>query len=926
MAGSPAPALPAAAQPSGDDAQMEDKLIAWKRFLYTMQRREFDRSVTAGRALLDLGLTPRDVLRLVDQAGRPGRIEGIFARRPVRPGDDSLDRIVREIERMYDTAREPFLSDARALLAALRAERFDDAAGPAAVLAQAIRDGQIGRVEFAQIGEQAGSFGIFGQLLERGASRGAQSIAGPDLVYLASAFELGRQIDSSVVSSFLHFVTTDQDDLADAAARTLLSRNLDAEDFIDIVRESGKETTFPEAITRSRRSPIPALRESAERLDFLRETGFRVRARRPDEIERNIGLLAGTGRQRIVATERLLVAGEYALPRLLETYSRSPDALLRTQSRQVIAQMPRQAALPLALTLRDSPADQQILLVGLLREFRTNIWTPFVHELMSSTPDAKVREACERALADRFGPAGLAGDVAQSFFQLAEGYYKEGLDFTSFVDEPMQLFWSFDPSGRLFAQAIRTEVYHEAVAMALAERSLNARSDSNPALSLWLAANFSREIDSLPDYRNPVYPPTNPSASYFAQAFGHEHSQWTLGLAIDTRDTQLALRAIDAIRATAGSVAMRTPIVFRGTSDAVERRPLLEALSYSNRRVQYEAAVAIAASQPDTDFDGAERVVPLLASAIRDSGKRIVAIISTDAERQGALREYFTSQGWVAIGAPSLADLAPAIETSPGIDLVVVETPIEQIRETIRNVRENRRLGATPVFAMGEGVAFERLVGPLDRDPSIMVRRNDLDETRFAAAVELLLETASGGLIDPVDAARLADASLEQLRTLAISGNTVLDVSDASLAMIAALDELSGGNAQQIRRRERVAEILSRIDDPRAQRALVDAALLAASSAPAAPRGMAEDRWDPRTRHAVALIQASAESAKRFGGMLRSQEIEAITNLVLARSDDAAVGENAASLMGSLGLPNDRILRLVFDAQPAPDRVTSTDR
>ena len=56
------------------------------------------------------------------------------------------------------------------------------------------------------------------------------------------------------------------------------------------------------------------------------------------------------------------------------------------------------------------------------------------------------------------------------------------------------------------------------------------------------------------------------------------------------------------------------------------RQPLLEALSYPDRRVQYEAALTLGNAMPQQRFAGDQAVVPTLASAVRQGGKAMAVV------------------------------------------------------------------------------------------------------------------------------------------------------------------------------------------------------------------------------------------------------------------------------------------------------------
>ena len=698
--------------------------------------------------------------------------------------------------------------------------------------------------------------------------------------------EPGQLADAQLVRDFVYFVQIDAYEVAADYGAEILRRGYEGERFVAIVSETREQERFENAIARARRViQDPGLRRIAEEIDQLYETGRRQQARRPSEIARNIELLTGPQRGRILARDRLVFAGEYAVPQLFEAYMQSEDPILRAQSRTVLRELGRQAVVPLSVALSELSPDRQVLLVGLLREVRHEAWLPFVFELHESTNSDRVRQACAGAIRELLGGRLPTGDVATAFYELAERYFDEARVVTSFPDEDFQLYWTFGAGGRLIPEAVRTEVYHELMAMRLAARSLRHRTDNNEALPLWVASNLRRELETPDGYETSLYPSDRPEAIYYAVALGNENAQWVLGRAMDRRDTRLARRAIEAIEATAGSRAMRSPVTMAGSQD---RRPLLEALSYPNRRVQYEAAVALAASQPDVNFDGAERVVPILASAVLDASRRIAVVVSFDDERAGALRRFMEGQGYEVVAGRDIAGLSDRLATLPGVDVVLLEYPAAELMATVERIRADRALGAAPIMVTGRGEAFAALRQRLDRDPTISARSSGITEQQLTESLNDLLDSASGGPITTREAETYANAALEQLRDLAVSGNPVLDVADAAVPLMTALNRTSG------RTRFAVAEVLSRVNQSRVQAALMEAAL----------GGSGIERFE--------LLNYTAASARRFGNMLNPAQVDVLVSLV--RSADGLEGQAAAALMGSLGLPGDVVLPLITGA------------
>jgi HEAT repeat protein len=684
---------------------------------------------------------------------------------------------------------------------------------------------------------------------------------------------------TEMLRDFNHFTRINRADVAAGVGRQLLESGISPTQLVDLVESVEGEERFLSTISRAMQ--MPELEGTAAQLVRTYERGRMERVRDPREITRNIELLSGVQRARSLGRERLVAAGEYAMPQLIEALIQRNDMDLQSQAHGLLVNMGQQAIMPLAAALPNlDPASQELVVdvLGLIG-YRTAL--PFVFDVMLSTRSDRVRAACERA-AGRIGP-GYSVDVAELYRDLGEGYYARKTELTSFPGEEHQLLWSYLPGAGLTMTAIRTEVYNEAMAMRMAERSLELQPRANGgALSLWLASNFSREIRTPEGYENPAYGPDRRDAMYFAVAAGPSPAQAVLARALDGRNTQLARQAIAAIAQTAGGSEL--------WSMQDGRQPLLEALRYPNRRVQYEAALALGKAQPTTTFVGAERVVPLLASAVREADAQYAVVVSGNRELADWTRQILEREGYrVLPTATALTELVEPIAEVPGVDLIVSHLPPDATVALVNEVRGIAKLAATPILAVTAPRGAIDLSRRYESDALVEVRPGGITEAQLVRSTEDLVEAGAGGRITADEARMYAGRALAVLRDLTISRNEVLDVGDAALPLIAALGETEGDE------RLRVADVLSRVGQRRVQVALADAALSAGG----------EER--------IVLLGMVADSAKRFGNLLEARQVRRVMDLASDGSDPEATA--AAALVGSLNLPNNNLVPLILGSR-----------
>jgi len=688
------------------------------------------------------------------------------------------------------------------------------------------------------------------------------------------------QLRQEMLRDFIHFTRINRADVAAGIGRKLLDKNLKPTEFVDLVERSNEEARFNETIFKAMKAP--ELEPVAGALLKLFDTGKLERVRDPKEIARNIQMLKGVLSAKIYGRERLVAAGEYALPQLLETLQNRGDTELQSAAQGLLIDMGQQAIIPLctALTQLDPVGQEQV--ADILGQIGYKTALPFLFDAMGTTKSAPVRTACQRAI-DRIGMDGVAGDTSDMYRDLGEGYYTQRPELTSFPGEQHQILWAFNPGIGLNPMAIRTEVFHEAMAMRMGERSLAMRPGNNDrALSLWLASRFRSEIQSPAEYTNPAYPKDRRDAMFYAVNAGAMHNQDVLARAIDAKDTQLARRAIAAIEQTAGGTGL--------WSASTDRRPLIEALRYPNRRVQYEAALSLGRAQPQQTFAGAERVVPILASAIRDAGSRYAVVIAGDKELGATIRRTIEKAGYTVLPVgTTLAEVAQPISETPGIDLIVSNLTGIRADSLIGEIRATSKLAATPILSVVDANDAIDLGRKYERDPLVAIRGRGINENQMTEAVTQLVEAASGGPIKPEEARDYSTRCLAVLRDLALSANPVFAVGDSALTLIAALPESTGKTKLDI------AEVLSRIDQKRAQVAITDGALAAAG----------EER--------IALLGKASDSAKKFGNQLEPRQVQRVIELATKAPDKEATA--AAALVGSLNLPNSNLVPLILGQQ-----------
>ena len=679
-----------------------------------------------------------------------------------------------------------------------------------------------------------------------------------------------------LLGDFVHFVLIDRPDIASATGEQLLSSGIDGPAFVDLVEVMQRETgtDFFDILGRAgRRVELEPL---AGRLRLLYDRGRLDRARNADEIARNIADLTGSARQIKFARDRLQEAGEYAMPQLLDALLRGDNPILSARVQRLMIDMSKHSVTPLSQALSTLEETEQERVADILGQLGYPAAGPALIELAAQTENENVRWAAEQAIGQLNLDAGMS--PSEAYFMLGEAYYEHRDQLTSFPGEGVQLMWSHSPETGLVPTAIATEVYHEAMTMRHAAKSLTLEPNAIRSLALWIAANFSREIDTQPGYANPAYPDTMREALYYAVAAGPVIGEIVLSRALDDRDTALALRAIESVSRTANSGSL---LELDGAQS-----PLVRALTYPNRRVQYEAALALGGSNPDRSFAGSERVVPILAGAIRFAGIRYAAIATDDREQYQARRATLEDAGFLVLPfTENDSDLEVEIAGVPGVDFVLIEHDPDAARAAFELLRGFSATSAAPALIITDNDGVDQIRRENKGDETVLVRLKGIGGDQVSAAVDSVMNRAVGGVMEQSEAVEYARQSVLTLRDLAVSQNSVLPINDASVSLIAAMDETEGDM------RLAVADVLARIAEPRAQQAVVQGAIDASG--------------DER----IELLHRSAASARQFGNLLEQSHVTALLEIAGTGVDDEATP--AAAVLGALRVPNSELIPLI---------------
>jgi HEAT repeat protein len=412
-------------------------------------------------------------------------------------------------------------------------------------------------------------------------------------------------------NDFLHYTAIGRLDLAKAYAQVILQSNPDPVQLLALSKENPDGYAILLKVRESA-SDAELVELSGKVLEII-ERGQFVRRSDPKIIVEEIKRLTSTERGKLVATERLKNAGEYAIPYMLDAMADRARAEELPNIVEALPQIGLPAIRPLAAGLQTQNVQVEAEIIKALGKIAYPQSLGYLKYVMEKSDSPEMRGLAAESI-KQIDPAALAAPAAQLLFQLAEAYYDHSQSLAPAADANFANIWFWDSTQqRLARQEVDKSYFHELMAMRCCEWALKADEGFGRAIGLWLAAFFKAEATGV---KMPAYfGDGHAGALVYATTAGPEYLHQALARAVKDKNADVALGAVEALAVTAGEKSLYY------TVGPVQ--PLLQALSFDDRAVRYSAAIAIAAAGPQERFAESTLVVNNLAEALGQNAQQV---------------------------------------------------------------------------------------------------------------------------------------------------------------------------------------------------------------------------------------------------------------------------------------------------------------
>jgi hypothetical protein len=687
----------------------------------------------------------------------------------------------------------------------------------------------------------------------------------------------------SAVENYWHYGKIARYDLAAPEGQKLLGMNAEPIKVLatfEQVAAARKDNLYDWL---NRWQGIDAMRDVNGKVMQLLTAGGLARKSDPQFIKENIERLNVNERAYARGLAGLQQSGELAVPIMID-YLRDPaKAQYAGSIRRALHDMGRLALNPLCAATEMKDADTLITVLGVLGDSGYDAVIPFVARVAAAADTAPAtREAANQALA-RLGSTANP-NVADLFFQLAEKIYNGQSALASDTRNPTASVWYWSQDKGLYRIEVPHPIFNDVMAMRASEYSLKAGgTPSGDALSLWLAANYKREVQLPEGQKDATRAENQPDANYYGVTAGPQYLDLALRRTLNDHDSAVALKIIKSMQQIVG----QTNLFGAGTDST----PLIDAMSYPDRLVRFDAAFALANSLPTKEFEGQQRVVPLLAEAISQSGQAAVVVAMPTQDAANALVTGLKEgNAYNAVGATSAEGAVSAANALPAVDVIIVSEDLgpAEVDKFFSLAGSNPKLqGAarlivtkTPASPYEDRKSTDRMLSTTQAQDAAGMKSAIEDARKRTGALALTPETAT----------QYALRSGELLKQLATTRGQVFDLTAAKAATLAALEDTRPEITKM------AGDVLGATDFAESQPALLAKAL------------------DEKTADDVkiSIYRSLANSARFFGNKLDAQQIEQLSKVVDAATN-LDVRSAAAQARGALNLPPDQAKQLIVN-------------
>ncbi len=711
----------------------------------------------------------------------------------------------------------------------------------------------------------------------------AQAVPAPAAAAATATPELTNAVDN-----FWHFGKVGSYELAAAYGQKIIAAAADPEAVLVAFEAAASQRGENIDVWLARWQGIDEMRETTAQVSKVIAEGYRARRSSAKFIYEQINRLSGgeSSRGWAPAISRLRESGELAVPLIVDLLRDPTKRSMQLNLRAALRDLGRYSLNPLVAATQMQDWDTLVVVISALGDLGYDAAAPYIARVLESNEaPASVKSAATEAMRKlKFeGGRPSATGASNLFFDLGQRIYDGHSAITSDLRYPSANIWSWDAQSGLTRKEVPHEIFNDVMAMRASEYTLTLGGPrSDDALALWLAANYRRESDLPKGAVDATRAEGNPSGHYWGVAAGARFLNAALARAIRDRNSDVAFSATRSLQQIVGQSSLFTD---------QSSRPLIDAMQFPDRRVRFEAAFALAGALPQTRFEGQQRVIPLLAEAISQSGQIGVLVVTPAQSGMNTLMDDLKKDGgYSVVGATSAAAAANAAGALPAVDVILVsdEAGVGVVDELFSLAAQNSHLSGAARLVITRNSA-----SPYESRKATDVLLSTTSATDTAGLKSAIDDACAKAGVTPMTKEAATDYATragELMLQVGTSRGQVYDLAPAKQTLLAALGDARPEIVKL------AGQVLAMLNDKEAQNALLRAA--------------SEEKTADDVK--ISLYNSLTTSARFWGNGLEGAQIQMLQKTV-ADAANQELRSAAAEARGALNLPADQAKSLIVN-------------
>jgi CheY-like chemotaxis protein len=411
--------------------------------------------------------------------------------------------------------------------------------------------------------------------------------------------------------------------------------------------------------------------------------------------------LKGRPGERHYAMSQLVLAGERAVPRLIQVLTDPQQKDVHDAVITVLRNMRGAAVAPLLVVLSEAPsAGLRSIALQIAAEERDPRMLPYLWLVQADPKETPIlRDQARLILASMLhqplpepapeNPAFALGDWRRAIMREAEDYYHRRIALPS---GNRLTWWRWEPGQGLVAQSVDRREYEVLAGTYWCKKLLAIEPDYRPAQVLLTSLLLERAVE-LGGW-DKLLTETAPELVNALSVTDPRLIEEVLGRALSERKTMTAFAALQVLS------QIRDARLVRPQSGQLP--PLVRALSYPDPRVQWQAAQTILDTPLSASFPGSTRVVEILARTITGGDGRRALLAFSDAVEARQLAERLRPLGYETVITGNARAVLREVAKTPAelvvLDLRLSDYPLEDV---LLFLRQSPEAAAVPVILWG---------------------------------------------------------------------------------------------------------------------------------------------------------------------------------------------------------------------------------